>query len=383
MKKSSNAYAVIGLGFGDEGKGLTVNSLCQHLNDPLVIRYSGGQQAGHTVTLKDGTSHVFSNFGSGSFAGASTYWSNHCTFDPVGFVREFNILAAKQPSLPIIYIDKKCPVTTPYDKFFNQNSSAIKEHGTCGAGVGATFQREESFYSLLVEDLFYPSVLSFKLDAIKKYYKSTAKIDAAVEEFLECCDFITHKSFSTFVFVDSMPKFFNSYVFESSQGLLLDQNFGFFPNVTRSSVGTKTILEMGFEPDLLLVTRAFQTRHGNGPMTNAWRPHNIKENLKETNILNTYQGEFKRTLLDLDLLKYGMEKDPYIKKSKNKELVITCLDLVKDEYRYTVGDKIIAHSDENSFVGGIATHLGIQKVHTVSAPDAVFDPFGWQRASYG
>ena len=47
--------AVIGLGFGDEGKGLVTN----YLEGSLVIRYSGGQQAGHNVVLKDGKSHIF------------------------------------------------------------------------------------------------------------------------------------------------------------------------------------------------------------------------------------------------------------------------------------------------------------------------------------
>ncbi len=43
--------AVIGAGFGDEGKGLFTDYLCQHAEQPLVIRFSGGQQAGHTVSI--------------------------------------------------------------------------------------------------------------------------------------------------------------------------------------------------------------------------------------------------------------------------------------------------------------------------------------------
>jgi adenylosuccinate synthase len=140
-------------------------------------------------------------------------------------------------------------------------------------------------------------------------------------------------------------------------------------------VGTKNIIEMGFEPRLFLVTRAFQTRHGNGPMTNLHIPHNIKENPKETNIMNTYQGEFKRSILDLDLLKYGMERDLFIKNSSEKELVVTCLDLVKDEYRYTIGLDIITHTNEDEFVDGIADYLGVNTVHRVSSPDGVINPY--------
>lgn len=367
MKKSfSSSYAVIGLGFGDEGKGVAVNSLCNDLYNVLVIRYSGGQQAGHTVTLKDGTSHVFSNFGSGTFQGAPTYWSKYCTFDPVGVINELNVLKPKTKKPILLYIDKQSPVTTPYDKLHNQRHH--KNHGTCGVGVGATFAREEKFYSLLAGDILFPSVLEIKLRMIGSFYGF--EVDKKeIEKFMAACEIL--RTSPHFRFTDAMPRGrFDNFVFESSQGLMLDQNIGFFPHVTRSNVGAKNIVEMGFNPETILVTRAFQTRHGNGPMTNSNIPHNIKENPKETNVLNRFQGEFKRSLLDLDLLKYAMQKDPYIR-LHSKKLVITCLDLVKDEYRYTLNGHIVTHLDERSFVLGISTSLGIDpwNVASVSSPD--------------
>jgi adenylosuccinate synthase len=220
-----------------------------------------------------------------------------------------------------------------------------------------------------VGDILHPSIFDLKLKLIKEYYKNNAEIDY----FLECCEFVKNQ-FSKLYIVDDMPQWYASYILEGSQGLLLDQNIGFFPHVTRSNVGTKNILEMGFEPHLFLITRAFQTRHGNGPMTNTHLPHNIKDNPNETNVLNTYQGEFKKSLLDLDLLKYGMERDPYIDKTAHKELVITCLDLVKDEYRYTIGGKIVAHSNEDDFVNGIADYLAVSVVHRVSSPSGTISP---------
>jgi adenylosuccinate synthase len=378
MKKSSNAYAVIGLGFGDEGKGLTVNSLCQQLRDPLVVRYSGGQQAGHTVTLPDGTSHVFSNFGSGTFKGVPTYWSKYCTFDPVGVAGEYEILKNKGAA-PLLYIDKRSPITTPYEKVFNQQLSHALNHGTCGLGVGATYQREEDLFSLTAGDIMFPAVVELKLKLIREYYekkivmRGTYSFDVDLTAFMESVHFIRNR-YSTFILVEDMPTNHANIIFESSQGLLLDQNTGFFPHVTRSNVGTKNILEMGYEPELFLVTRAFQTRHGNGPMTNASIPHNIKENPKETNVLNRYQGEFKRSLLDLDLLRYGMSKDPYIKAATNKNLVITCLDLVENELRYTVGGGMENHTNEDSFItNGIAHHLGIYNTHRIRSPDGIVE----------
>ena len=66
---------------------------------------------------------------------------------------------------------------------------------------------------------------------------------------------------------------------------------------------------------------------------------------------------------------------------KNKHLVITCLDLVSDEYRYTVNGEIVSHADEDSFVSGIAIELAIQTVHTVRSPDGVFNPFDAEEAN--
>jgi adenylosuccinate synthase len=375
MKRYFNSYAVIGLGFGDEGKGLTVNSLCRQLvKKTLVIRFSGGQQAGHTVTLPDGRSHVFSNFGSGTFQGSHTYWSRFCTLDPVGLIKERDILAEKG-TFPGLYIDARSPVTTPYDKLYNQTVSSALQHGTCGAGVGATLQREEKFYSLLAGDLLYPSVVRIKLALIKSYYGT----EVDTKHFLECCEIVRRE----FNIVTSVPRYEN-YVFEGSQGLLLDQNIGFFPHVTRSNTGTKNILELVNEnedigyPEVLLVTRAFQTRHGNGPMTNATIPNNIAENTKETNVSNKYQGEFKRALLDVDLLKYAIDKDPYIKDSvvlspPSVRLVITCMDLVRNEHRYTLGGEIVGHTNATDFAIGIGAALGIGPVHMTYSPDAIVD----------
>lgn len=359
-------YAVIDLGFGDSGKGVTVNSLCKQFPDSLVIRFSGGQQAGHTVTLPDGTSHVFSNFGAGTFQGCPTYWSKFCTFDPVAVMRELKILQSKGYS-PILYVDRKCPVTTPFEKFKNQTCQQTLSHGTCGHGVGATYAREESFYSLLAGDLEYPFVFQEKLGAIEKSH-NPAFLD--LRGFINACKDVFQ---SNCVFLcDGLPNA-NNYIYEGSQGLLLDQNIGFFPHVTRSNTGTKNILELStWAPTLMLVTRAFQTRHGNGPMSNEHIPHNILDNDKETNIMNKYQGEFKKSLLDLSLLKYAMNKDDGIRTSYRKQLVVTCLDLVKNEYRYTIDGEIVGHANEDSFIDGIKKYLDIKVVHRVhSASDVV------------
>ena len=78
---------VIGLGYGDEGKGRTVDYLCSQNPNSIVVRFSGGQQAGHTV-MTNGIKHIFSNYGAGTLQGCPTYISEHATIYPLTMLME-------------------------------------------------------------------------------------------------------------------------------------------------------------------------------------------------------------------------------------------------------------------------------------------------------
>ena len=356
--------AVIGAGFGDEGKGLFTDYLCRKAERPLVIRFSGGQQAGHTV-VHNGIRHVFSNFGSGTLQGAPSYFARFCTVDPVGIVNELDVLLEKGVD-PLLYIDGECPVTTPYDIHYNQQHHP---HGSCGVGFGATINREEHFYSLTFADLFYPWVLETRLELIKKFYQGSSDIDP--EDFLQCCTVLTR---SPWVRMSRgiPPGPFSDFIYEGSQGLLLDQYYGFFPYVTRSDTGTKNILALcgDSRPEIFLITRAYQTRHGRGPLSNEKLPHNIKENPLETNRRNRFQGEFRRGLLDLSLLDYAIQRDRMIAADSEKSLVITCLDHIRDEYRFTLQGQTVPCDNEDDFVKKTAGQLGIKEVYTSASDDS-------------
>ena len=64
-------YILLGSSFGDEGKGIITDYMCNISTQPLVVRFSGGHNAGHTVVVDD-KKHVFSHFGSGTLRGAPT-----------------------------------------------------------------------------------------------------------------------------------------------------------------------------------------------------------------------------------------------------------------------------------------------------------------------
>ena len=358
------SITVIGTSCGDEGKGAIVDRLCARAINPLVIRFCGGHQAGHHVVLNEQIDHVFSNFGSGTLRGFDTYWSPYCTVDPTGLLNELDVLLSLPINLgPTIYIDANCPVTTPMDKRANVLMEEKEGHGTCGVGFGQTLQREEDHYSLLFSDLFTPFVLEMKYSLIEKYYLNDRNVPGSEDlghsssEFLQDC-WAVEVSPNIKMTYGFPAGDYTEYIFEGSQGLMLDQNFGFFPHVTRSNTGSKNILAMGHRPDIVLVTRAYQTRHGTGPMTNT--TSRMKPNPYEKQEEDKFQGEFRTGILDLDLIKYAINRDDYIRESR-KSLAITCMDIVEDAWIFIREGQVLKYKTEEEFTRAIGDFLGIER----------------------
>ena len=164
-----NVDIVLGLNFGDEGKGRVVSRLCRSKKETLVVRFSGGPQAGHTVVHKD-MRHIFSSFGSGTLKGIPTYWSRFCPVDPTSLIKEYMVL--KDLGLhPKITIDPLSPLITPFDILHQRNHDKTLENGTCAVGVGSTIERQENMYKLYFMDIFNDKILRAKLQNIKTYYR--------------------------------------------------------------------------------------------------------------------------------------------------------------------------------------------------------------------
>jgi adenylosuccinate synthase len=350
MKKK--AIIVIGLGYGDEGKGLTTDFICRNSKNPLVIRFNGGHQAGHTVTLSNGRQHVFSNFGSGTFVGVSTYWSKFCTFSPSYLIYEINELV----NFPVLYIDNYCPVTTHYDILYNriiESSRGYNRFGSCGRGFGATINRvREKSILFSVKDLRSPKIYFEKIKEIRNYYKikiekytnlkfsqfNFIREDNAFIGYIESLnDFIDSKK----ILLTNEKKIFSksfsdSYIFEGAQGVLLDQVHGAFPYITKSNTTSKNALNLLYsnhdskiDINIYYVTRSYLTRHGKGEFNLADNNYLIK-NKWETNRKNEYQGKFKIGYLDLNLLQYAIDCDSIYSNSLSKNIVITCIDQLPD-----------------------------------------------------
>src|SRR5690606_1360372 len=116
----------------------------------------------------------------------------------------------------------------------------VNAHGSCGLGFGATVERNETPYKLYVQDLFFPEVLEQKLAAIRSYYRQkghTLHEDSlnkqigifrqVVDDILPLIELVQERAFFRQVPAGTL-------IFEGSQGILLDMDHGFFPNVTRA-----------------------------------------------------------------------------------------------------------------------------------------------------
>lgn len=351
---------VLGLGYGDEGKGLVTSFLCSramgHGLQPLVVRFNGGHQAGHTVVY-NGVRHVFSSFGSRTLQGVPTYWSEKCTFYPTAFANEYLELIEKPlPNPPRFYIHPLCPVTTPMDVRANQYIEKGIRHGSVGVGFGTTVQRHESHFKLHVQDLFYDSVLKEKLKLISKvYYKHHDILDdelqAEIDMFIETVHFIRSK----IILSDSSIISRYTPIFEGAQGILLDQDFGFFPHVTRSNTTSKYARELiGSRYPVVYVTRSYATRHGNGPLSREGEEVILKNNEEETNKSHEYQGEFRKAPLDHDMLNYTLSCDSTFSSESPKYLFVTC----QDQHNIELSSLISKINGGKSMFRGIYSSYG-------------------------
>lgn len=337
------ANIVVGLGFGDEGKGLCTDFLCSRYpkKNVLVIRHNGGQQAGHTAVVGD-KRHVHSNVGSGALRGYESYISKYCTVWIPSMLNELSILKEKGGT-DFINVDYKAALTTPYDIAWNQLKERTNQHGSCGFGVGATAKRQtETPLKIYAGDILLPNVLEHKLKLIKEYYVNQLGSPGAPSmnknifneiSFPYLDDFntaINSKDFSSIHLMNNIPTR-NYYIFEGAQGIMLDMEYGIFPHVTYSHTTSKNALELCKElgiDDIKLyyITRTYQTRHGNGPMTSDI-PVKLSNNENETNQWNVYQGDFRTAEIDVNQLKYAFAMDPApIKLKNNATLVVTCVD---------------------------------------------------------
>jgi adenylosuccinate synthase len=340
------ATVIIGANFGDEGKGLLTDFHAAQIGgDGLVVRFNGGAQAGHTVTTPEGLRHVFSHVGAGTLAGLPTYLSRFFVANPLLFFKELPAIAAAKPR---VYVDRDCPLTTPYDMMINQmveTARGGKRHGSCGIGLSETIERNlSSAFRLTVADLERPD-LAARLEAIGRDYvpQRLGKLGIAppaqsiVPEPI-LADFLV----SGRAFIDAVAladctiiRHKKQVIFEGAQGLLLDEEHRWFPHLTRSKTGLKNVIALAQATnidalDVIYVTRAYMTRHGAGPFPSEVPGLPYPGIRDATNLPNSFQGALRFGWLDLDLLKETVVADLAVGSGSgfafSHRLAVTCLD---------------------------------------------------------
>jgi adenylosuccinate synthase len=367
---------VVDLGFGDSGKGRVVDSLCESAPNPLVVRYNGGPQAGHTV-LRDGKRHTFSSFGSGTLQGVPSFFGPKTLIYPPNLVREYRKLQRLNGSKvqTRLYIDPRAQVITPADIALCRVRERIRNHGSCGIGVGTTMARiEQTPYRLPAAVLGMPELANAKMGAVYDNWSANQALALTEEREPKWWDmfqeeFVHHRrdwenglqSFNALndVFILPLPEVIriekaHMLIFEGAQGVMLDRYFGSFPNVTYADTTSRNAWEILVElnldtpADVTYVHRCYTTRHGNGWMPSEWGQEEIDlylENLEhEYNATNDWQGRFRRGEVDWDLVEAALRYDQAFHRSSSlSNLVVTCMDqrpdfrLPVDRFRDTWG----------------------------------------------
>jgi len=328
------AKIVIGLGFGDEGKGITTDFLAKQNPESIVIRFSGGQQAAHTVMIGN-RKHVHSSFASGALRGLPSYYSEHCTIHPLFLYNEREELKEKEANLDL-YIHPLAKVTTPFDVWHNRGNARNIDHGTCGKGIGSTMKRNEGPYKLFAIDLIAPrEMLLEKLNQIAYYYGflNESEIEEEVNRYLEAVDKIKW-NIVDYTFLSK----YENLIFEGSQGILLDMDHGVFPNVTYANTTSKNAIEICNklkieDVAIYYVTRSYATRHGHGWMANEGEIK-LKNNEEETCVFNEYQKHLRFGNLNYELLNYALKLDAAYSPMAKRNLVVTCMDQLEQDYEF-------------------------------------------------
>lgn len=331
--------SVLGLGFGDCGKGLFIDALSRQLQAHTVVRFNGGAQAAHNVVLPDGRHHTFSQFGAASFQpGVHTLLAYPVIVHPTALLVENDYLqrAGVADALQRLLIDGRCRLTTP----FHQAAGRMRElargaaaHGSCGVGVGETVRHDLAHPDLTLRyaDLLAPRSALDRLEALRASLLATLDAEhgasahsaAYQQERAVLCDqaLAGHWLARTQDLLRLAPPASQARVaqrlqqtgtvlFEGAQGVLLDEWRGFHPYTTWSNISTAAVQAVAADAGLhqrienFGALRSYLTRHGNGPFPT--HDTGLDTLPERHNSGDGWQGEFRRGHPDALLLRYAL-----------------------------------------------------------------------------
>jgi adenylosuccinate synthase len=326
--------------------------------------------------------HVFSHFGSGTLKGASTHLSKFFVCHPAAFLVEQRRLH-KLGIRPRVTVDPSSPVTTIYDMLINrwvEDSRSDNRHGSVGVGFGETLERNQfPDYRLTVGDIsddFLGVDLENWAHAIRfewlPYRLGQLGVDLEryrqlplMKERTLCIevakDLLVFREQITLRSDDTLLDDADRLVMEGAQGLLIDQDYGTFPYVTRSNTGLKNVVAMlGNEPlTVHYVTRAYTTRHGAGPLPFELPQPPYLGIRDETNVAGDYQGPLRFSYLNLDDVGAVVRKDKanYLPAGSETYSVVTCLDQLPSD-GFVILNSVVCPCDRDAIPQLVANAFG-------------------------
>lgn len=334
------SLAIIGSQWGDEGKGKITDLLGAKAD--VVIRYQGGNNAGHTIIVGE-QKIVLHLIPSGILHSHCVSVIGHgVVFDPESFIKELETVRASgvEVTPKNLKISQNTSVITFYNKLLDgqRESKGPVKIGTTGKGIGPAYEDKISRKGLKLKDLLDKQVLVKKLaDNIQEkaalfdnlYKVSYPSVEEEAARLYELGQMIAPFMCDTFSFLDQAARDGKKFLFEGAQGVLLDIDYGSYPYVTSSSTAFGGIYTGAGLPSLksvdevIGITKAYTTRVGEGPF-----PTELFDEVGEK--IQTIGAEFGATTgrkrrcgwLDLPLLKYS------VKSSKLTSLALTKLDIL-------------------------------------------------------
>ncbi len=312
---------LLGLQWGDEGKGKIVDFLAPKYN--VVARFQGGPNAGHTLEF-DNIKHVLHQIPSGIFRKSiSNVIGNGVVLDPVIFKQEVDELEKlKLNPRENLFISKKAQLILPTHRLLDAANEIAKGKNKIGStlkGIGPTYQDKIGRYGIRVGDILlsdfvdrYEALRDMHIERLD-YLQYNYKLDEEEKLFIQSIKFL--KEFSLIdseYFINQKLENDNSILAEGAQGSLLDIDFGSYPFVTSSNTMVAgACTGLGIPPsavgEVYGIFKAYCTRVGSGPFPTELHSE-IGNKFREVgHEFGATTGRPRRTgWLDLPALKYSV-----------------------------------------------------------------------------
>lgn len=271
--------AVVGAQWGDEGKGKITDLLAERAD--VVVRYGGGNNAGHTVIVGEKVLKLHLVPSGILYPSTQCYVGNGTVLDPQAMLAEMDDLKRQGLPLDNLRISELAAVIMPYHKLIDKAEEEKRRHkiGTTGRGIGPAYGDKYLRYGFRMLDLLEPETFRDRLqDSLERTNETLTKLyglapldfEALAAEMLGYAERLRPYVANTSLLLHQAVKAGKKVLFEGAQGVLLDIDMGTYPYVTSSyPVAGGACVGSGVGPKAvdraLGIAKAYTTRVGGGP----------------------------------------------------------------------------------------------------------------------